>query len=190
MKKISGSWILVLVIGLSLALVSIILAQQPDQQQGGNQMRPGGPQNRQFDPEAMLKQRVDRTMEQLKLPEQEAAVIKPMIEKMMRTRMEQSQKTRDLMNSLREAVNAKDSGKVKSSLAAIKAKRGEDRTQIEKMEKELTEIISTEQEAALTLAGVLNSDGMGMGMGFGGPGGPGGNRGQGNQPGGGQRQNN
>lgn len=192
MKRISSSWMIFLAIGLSLALVSIIFAQQPGGDRvGGNRTRPDGPPDRQFDPEAMMKRMMDRTMEQLKLSEEEAAVIRPMVEKIMRTRMEQGQKTRELMNSLREAVNAKNSEKIKSTLAEIKTKREKDRIQMEGMEKELTELLTIEQEAALTLSGVVNSDGMGMGFFGGGPGGPGGpggtggqrNQRQGDQPG-------
>ncbi|MBM3212108.1 hypothetical protein FJZ33_07810 [Candidatus Poribacteria bacterium] len=175
MKKISSSWMLLLVIGLSLVLVSIISAQQPGGERArGDRTRPDGPQDRQFDPEAMMKRMIDRTMEQLKLPEEEATVIRPMVEKIMRTRTEQSQKTRELMNSLREAVNAKNNEKIKSTIAEIKAKREKDRAQLDGMEKELTELLTIDQEAALTLSGVVNSDGMGMGFFGGGPGGPGG----------------
>lgn len=187
MKKVSVLWMLALVFILSLVMTSIIISQQPDQPpnqpQDRNRMRQGGTQDRQFDPATMLKQRVDRTMEQLKLPEDEASVLRPMIEKILQTRMDQSQEIRDLTNSLREAVNAKDTEKIKSSLTNIKAKREANRIKIEAMEKELLEFLTLEQEANLTLSGIVNSDGMGGFFGgFGGPGGPGQDRG--NRPGG------
>ncbi len=185
MKKVGFLLTLALVFILTLVMTSIIAAQQPPAQQGGERMRQGGPQDRQFDPAEMMKRRLDQIMEQLKPSEDEAAVLKPMIEKILQTRMDQSREMRDLTNGLREAVNAKDTEKIKSSLANIKAKREANRLKMEAMEKELGELLTLEQEATLTLAGVVNSDGMGGFFGgFGGPGGPGGpGQDRGNRPG-------
>ena len=186
MKKVSSLTALLVII-LSLAMVSIIIAQQP----GGDRNRPNRQQERQqFDPAEMMNRRVNQIMEQLKPSADEAAVLKPMIESILQTRMTQSTEMRELVNGLREAVNAKDTEKIKSSLANIKAKREANRLKMEQMGKGLAELLTLEQEASLTVAGVVNSDGMGGFIGGfgGGPGAPGQDRG--NRPGGErQRQN-
>jgi len=187
MRKLIYSLVFVLVVGLTISTLSIVSAQQQDPaQQGPGQ---GGPnqQNRQqrpqMDPEAMIKQMIGRIMEQLKLKDDESAVITPMIEKIMRARMSQSQANRELVNSLRTVITATDidatkkTDQIKAKLTEIKAKREENKKKSEAMEKELIELLTPEQEALLTISGVVNSDSSGMG-GFGGPGG---NRGPGNQ---------
>jgi len=183
MRKLNYSLILVLVVGLSLTILSIVSAQQNTGQTGANQQNRRSQQQRpQMDPEAMIQQRLGRTLEQLKLSDEETSVLKPKIEGLMRIRMTQSQETRELINSLREAINAKNTEKVKSSLAAIKSKREENRKKTEAMEKELTDLLTLDQEALLTVSGIVNSDGSGGFFG-GGPGGPGGTGAPGNQGG-------
>jgi hypothetical protein len=190
MRKLIYSLVFVLVIGLTISTSGLVLAQQQDQGPGQ-----GGPnqQNRQqrpqMDPEAMIKQMLTRITEQLKLSDDESKVITPMIENILRTRMTQNQANRELMNSLRTIINAKDieatkkTDQIKSKLAELKAKRKENKEKSEAMEKELIELLTPDQEAILTVSGIVNSDGSGFGGfgGFGGPGGPGGNRGPGNQ---------
>lgn len=190
MKKVSRLIMLLLVIGSLFIIAGVVIAQQ----QGGNRMR-GNQQDRpQFDPTEMMKRRVDQIMEQLKPSSaEEGALLKSEIEKIMQARMDQGNETRELMTGLREAVNEKNTEKIKSSLAkikAIKTKRQEQQAKMDKMENDLIELLTPEQEAILTLSGVVNSDGgMGGGGFFGGPGAPGGTgQNRGNRTGGQQRQ--
>jgi len=199
MRKLIYSLVFVLVVGLTISTLGIVSAQQDSAQQGqGNanrQNRQGQQQRTQMDPEAMIKQMLDRIMEQLKpsdadssvkLSDEESSVIKPMIEKIIRARMTQSQANRELVNSLRTVMTAKDieatkkTEQIKAKLAEIKAKREDNKKKSEASEKELIELLTPEQEALLTVSGIINSDSSSFG-GFGGPGGPGGNRGAGNQ---------
>jgi len=181
MRKLNYALILVLVFGLSLTILSVVLAQQDTGQAGGNrQNRQNRQQRVQMDPEAMIQQRLGRILEQLKLSDEETTVLKPKIEAIMRLRIEQSQAMRTLMNSLREAVNAKNADQVKAKLAEIKAKRAEDRKKADAAEEELLSLLTLDQEALLTVSGIVNSDSGGSFFGgFGGPGGPGGPGGSG-----------
>jgi hypothetical protein len=173
----------ILVIGIVLLSTHFIYAQQRDNRRQ-QQDRP------QFDPQQMMQRMMERIMERLKLSEEESAVIKPQIESIMNLRTKQASEMRDLMDALQKAIDAKDEKQIGTALTAIKTKRLEQKTASEKAEKELIELLTVEQEANLTLLGVVNSDGMGMGFRFGQPGGnppgqPGGNRPQrqGNQRG-------
>ena len=193
MRRLIYSLVFVFVVGLLISTLSIVSAQQDQVQQGTgqgdpNQQRRQGQQQRpQMDPEAMIKQMLGRITEQLKLKDDESSVITPMIEKIMRARMSQSQETRELVNSLREVINAKDieatkkTDQIKAKLTQLKAKREENKKKSEAMEKELIEVLTPEQEALLTVSGIVNSDSSGFMGGFAGPGGPVGNRGPGNQ---------
>jgi DNA repair exonuclease SbcCD ATPase subunit len=183
MRKLNYSLILVLVVGLSLTMLSIVSAQQNTGQTGADrQNRQNQQQRTQMDPEAMIQQRLGRIMEQLKPSDEDAAVLKPKIEGLMRIRMTQSQDTRELINSLREAINAKNTDQIKAKLTEIKSKREENKKKTEAMEKDLTDLLTLNQEALLTVSGIVNSDGSGGFFG-GGPGGPGGTRAPGNQGG-------
>jgi len=184
MRKLNYALILVLVFGLSLTILSVVLAQQGTGQAGANrQNRQNQQQRTPMDPEAMIQQMLGRTLEPLKLSDEETTILKPKIEAIMRLRMEQSQATRTLISSLREAINAKNTDQVKAKLKEIKAKREENRKKIEALEEELiggkdqVGLLSLDQEALLTVSGIVNSDGGGGFFGgFGGPGGPGGTR--------------
>ena len=158
----------VLIVGLVLTTVYFISAQQDTRRQ-----RPRGQQEgrRQFNPEAMMKRRLERVMEQLKLSEEETSVLKPKIEGSMQTRTKQSTEMRTLTSDLRKALDAKDDAQIKAKLDAVKAKRKEHKAQAEKLEKELVELLTVTQEAQLTISGIVNSDGSGAFFGgFGGRG--------------------
>lgn len=151
-----------------LLTTSLILAQQ-----GGGQP-PQGPQQRpQFDPQQMMERRMQQIMERLNLSPEESAIIRPKIESLTRMRMEQGQELRPLMEALQKAVDAKDSKQIASALKAVKDKRAEQKKAYEKAEQELLELLTIEQEANLTIMGVVNSDGMGMMFGGFRAGGPG-----------------
>jgi len=180
----------VLIVGLVLTTAYIISAQQDD----GRRQRPRGQREgrRQMDPEAMMRRMVERVMEPLKLSEEETAVLKPKIEGIVQTRTKQSTEMGTLISNLQKAVEAKDdapegaerSFQIKEKLGVVKAKRKEHKAQSEKLEKELVELLTVKQEAQLTIARLVNSDGSGRFGGFGGRNRPGMRRGGGGQRGG------
>ena len=88
MRRLNHLLAFVLIVGLVLTTAYIISAQQDT----GRRQRPDGQQQRrrQFDPEEMMKRRIERVIEQLKLSEEETTVLKPKIEGIMQTRTKQS----------------------------------------------------------------------------------------------------
>ena len=157
MRKLNRLLVFVLVVGLVLTAAYVISAQQ-----GGGARGQGGQQRRQFDPEQMMDRRIQNIMEELNLPEEEAAVLKPRIESLLRMRMDQSREIGESIEALRQAIDAKDAGQIKAKLDEVKAKRKEHREKTETLEKELVELLTLEQEAQLTVSGVVNSDGFGF----------------------------
>lgn len=148
----------VLIVGLLLMSVHIISAQQ----QGGRQGRANQRQRFQMDPEAMMNRMMERIIEQLSISEEETAVLKPMIESILRTRLDQNREMRELVDALREAIDSKDPEQIKAKLAEVKTKRKEHKAKAETLQKELIELLTLEQEAQLTVSGVVNSDGVGF----------------------------
>ncbi|MBM3240230.1 hypothetical protein FJZ31_28435 [Candidatus Poribacteria bacterium] len=147
-----------LVVGLVLTTSYIISAQQ----RGGGQQVPGqGQQRRQMDPEAMMNQRVEQIMKQLNLSNEETAVLKPKIEGILQTRMTQNREMRTLIDALQKAVEAKDDAQIQAKLTEVKTKRKEHKAKVETLEQELIELLTLNQEATLTISGVVNSDGAG-----------------------------
>ena len=144
-----------------------------------------------FNSEQMQERMISWVTTDLKLTSDEAKVVVPKIKKLMQIRFSARQEMMSLGEKLAEVLKAdKPSAKqIKPILAQIKNKAQETKVQVEAAEKDLKAVITLEQEARLTLAGILN-EGVGMGMmggrggmmGRGGFGGPGGNRGQ--RPGG------
>ena len=80
-----------------------------------------------------MKRRVERAIEQLKLSEEETAVLKPKIEGMMQAQMKRSTEMRTLISDLQKAIEAKDDTQIKAKLDAVKAKRKEHKAQSEKL---------------------------------------------------------
>ncbi len=138
---------------------SILFAQQESNRQERRdrqpQMQGPGPQ---MTPEQMMERRMQQIIERLKLSNEETAVLKPKIEALMNLRMEQGREMRELISNLQKAIDAKDTNQMKASLNAIKAKREEQRKKLENAESEITELLTIEQEANLTILGVINSD--------------------------------
>jgi len=185
MRKLNYLLVFVLVVGLALTSVHIISAQM--QQQGGRQRGTSQQQRPQMDPAEMLNRMLERTMGQLNLSEEETTVLQPMVKGLLEERMNQGTKRRELINALREAIDAKNSEQVQGKLKEIKDLRQKKHTEkTDKMEKDLVELLTVAQEAQLTVAGIVNSDGSGLqfGGGFRQQGMPGGMQ-RGNRPGGG-----
>jgi Spy/CpxP family protein refolding chaperone len=176
LKRFNHMLVFLLIIGLLLLSVHIISAQQGARQ--GRQQQ-GARQGRQFDPAQMMTRMLERAVEGLNLSEEEATIIKPKIESLLQARFDQNSEVRELTTGLQEAVDAKDNDQIVARLTALKKKLKENREKLEKMENELIELLTPEQEARLTLSGTVNSGG-----GIGGFGGFRAQRGQRNRPGG------
>ena len=183
---------LTLIVGLVLTSAYFISAQEdtrpdrPRQQRQGGQRGEGG--RRQFDPAQMVERQTQRAIEWLNLSGEEAAILEPRIKAIAQNRIQQRQEMQPLMGALRSAVDGGDEAQITSALEALKAKRKIHKAKSGALEKDLVELLTLRQEAQLTVAGIVNSDG-GFG-GFGGRGGFGGGRrrggdGQG-RPGGGR----
>ena len=172
----SNLLVFVLVIGLVLMTAYLLSAQQ-DEGRGRSRQGPGG-ERPQFDPAEMVERMIDRSIEPLNLSAEETAVLKPKIKAIFQTRMEQGQQMREVIQSLRTAIDTKDEAQIKAKLAAVKAKRQEQKAKVEAMEKDLIELLTLNQEAQLTVSGVVNSDGGGGGFGGFGGGGFGGRQGR------------
>jgi K+/H+ antiporter YhaU regulatory subunit KhtT len=114
----------------------------------------------------MIQRQTERAVENLNLSDEESAILVPKIKAILQHRMQQRQTLRPFAEALRTAVDGKDDTQIKSTLEALKAKRNEQKTTSETLGKELVELLTVRQEAQLTIAGVVNSDG-----GFGGFGG-------------------
>jgi Spy/CpxP family protein refolding chaperone len=167
-----------LVISLFAAVVLVVAQEQP-----GN-ARPGG-----FDPAQMQARALERSTTNVKLTAEESKVIIPKIEVLINYRFSSMQELQPLRQDLRDLV---DSGKatdktIKLQLDKIKSKAAEIKKKTDDMENGLKAVLTVQQEAQLTLNGVITNGVGGMGFG-GGRGGFGGGRGGGGA--GGRGQNN
>lgn len=161
----------ILVIGFVLSSAYFISAQEdtrPDRSnlQGQERGQRGERGRGQFNPAEMAERQTQRAIENLNLSDDEAVVLVPRIRAIAQHRLQQRQELRPLTQALRTAVDGGDNTQIKSSLAAFKAQQAAQKTTSETLEKELVELLTLRQEAQLTIAGVVNSDG-----GFGGFGG-------------------
>ena len=164
--NLKSNRLLITVCAISLILTSayFISAQEetrPDrstrQQQNRGQRRGGG--RAQFNPEQMIQRQTERAVENLNLSDEESAILVPKIKAILQHRMQQPQTLRPFAEALRTAVDGNDDAQVRSTLQALKAKRNEQKTTSETLGKELIELLTVRQEAQLTIAGVVNSDG-------------------------------
>lgn len=160
MKRVNRILMCLVVLSFVLMTTNMLFAQQESREQERGD-RPPQMQGPQMDPAQMMERRMQQILERLKLSNEESAILKPKIEALMNLRMEQGREMRDLINNLQKAIDAKDTNLMKASLTAIKAKREEQRKKLEKAESEITELLTIEQEANLTILGVINSDGFG-----------------------------
>jgi len=151
----------VLVVGLVLTTAYIISAQQDE---GRERFR----QRRQMDPEEMIPRMVERMMEELNLSDEATDLLKPKIEGIVQTRMNQSREMPELIEALRKAIESNDDVQIKEKLDFVKTKRKEYETKKETMERELIELLTVEQEVQLTISGIVNNDGTGFFGDFGG----------------------
>ena len=162
--KLNRSFVGILTIGLVLVSAYFISAQEdtrPDRssrEQRGRGER--GERGRgQFNIAEMVERQTQRTIENLNLSDEEGAVLVPKIKAIAQHRLEQRQTLRPLTQALRTSVDAEDKAEIKSALDALKAQQNKQKTKAEALEKELVELLTLRQEAQLTIAGIVNSDG-------------------------------
>ncbi len=170
-SKLNRPLIAVFVIGFVLTSAYLISAQEDTRpERSTRQQRDRGERGEggrgQFNLAQMVERQTQRAIEALNLSDEETAVLVPKIKAITQQRMQQRQELRPFAEALRTAVDGEDDVQIKSALETLKAKRGEQKTTSEALEKELVELLTLRQEAQLTIAGVVNSDG-----GFGGFGG-------------------
>lgn len=169
-RKLNRLLVAIFTIGLVLTSAYFISAQEdtrPDRSSREQRTRgERGERGRgQFNPAQMAERQTQRAIENLNLSDEEAAVLVPRIKAIAQHRLQQRQALRPLTQALRTSVDGEDKAEIKSALDALKAQQNEQKTKAEALEKELVELLTVRQEAQLTIAGVVNSDGSG---GFGG----------------------
>ncbi len=169
-RKLNCSFVGVLTIGLVLTSAYFISAQEdtrPDRssrEQRGRGER--GERGRgQFNVAEMVERQTQRAIENLNLSDEEGAVLVPKIKAIAQHRLEQRQTLRPLTQALRTSVDGEDKAEIKSALDALKAQQNKQKTKAEALEKELVELLTLRQEAQLTIAGIVNSDGGAGGFG-------------------------
>lgn len=168
--KLNRSFVGVLTIGLVLISAYFISAQEdtrPDRssrEQRGRGER--GERGRgQFNVAEAVERQTQRAIENLNLSDEEGAVLVPKIKAIAQHRLEQRQTLRPLTQALCTSVDGEDKAAIKSALDALKAQRDKQKTRAEALEKELVELLTLRQEAQLTIAGIVNSDGGAGGFG-------------------------
>ena len=168
--KLNRSFVGILTIGLVLISAYFISAQEdtrPDRssrEQRGRGER--GERGRgQFNIAEIVERQTQRAIENLNLSDEEGAVLVPKIKAIAQHRLEQRQTLRPLTQTLRTSVDGEDKAAIKSALDALKAQQNKQKTKAEALEKELVELLTLRQEAQLTIAGIVNSDGGAGGFG-------------------------
>ena len=168
--KLNRSFVGILTIGLVLISAYFISAQEdtrPDRssrEQRGRGER-GDRGRGQFNIAEIVERQTQRAIENLNLSDEEGAVLVPKIKAIAQHRLEQRQTLRPLTQTLRTSVDGEDKAAIKSALDALKAQQNKQKTKAEALEKELVELLTLRQEAQLTIAGIVNSDGGAGGFG-------------------------
>ena len=170
-RKLNRPLVAIFIIGFVLSSAYFISAQEdtrPDRSSRQQRTRAErGERGRgQFNVAEMVERQTQRAIEGLNLSDEEAAVLVPRIKAIAQHRLQRRQALRPLTQALCTSVDGEDKAEIKSALDALKAQQNDQKTKAEALEKELVELLTVRQEAQLTIAGVVNSDG-----GFGGFGG-------------------
>lgn len=178
--------ILVCLLVMSILAIVVVFAQQENQPPPPPQRPgPGGG----FNPEQMQARMLERSTTNLKLTAEETKVIMPKIQAIISYRTSMMQELQPLRTDLQDLMSSgKASDKaIKQQLDKIKTKAAEIKKKTDAMENDLKAVLTVQQEAQLTLNGVITN---GMAMGFGGGRGPGFGGGRGPGAGGGGRGGN
>ena len=163
--------IAIFVIGFILTSAYFISAQEDTRPDRSNlQQRERGERGEsrrgQFDSAQMAERQTQRAIEGLNLSDEEATILVPKIKAIAQHRLQQRQELRPFTQTLRTSVDGGDNTQIKAALKSFKAQQAAQKEKAEALEKELVELLTLRQEAHLTIAGIVNSDG-----GFGGFGG-------------------
>ena len=169
--KLNRLLVAIFVIGFVLSSAYFISAQEdtrPDRSSRQQQERGERGEGRrgQFDPAQMAERQTERSIENLNLSDEEAAILVPKIKAIAQHRLQQRQELRPFAQALRTSVDGGDKAQIKAALKTFKAQQAAQKEKAEALEKDLVELLTVRQEAQLTIAGIVNSDG-----GFGGFGG-------------------
>ena len=169
--KLNRPLIAIFTIGFVLSSAYFISAQEdtrPDR--SSRQQRERGERSEgrrgQFNLEQMVERQTQRAIENLNLSDEETAILVPRIKAIAQHRLQQRQGLRPFAQALRTSVDSEDSKQIKAALKSFKAQQAAQKEKAQALEKDLVELLTVRQEAQLTIAGVVNSDG-----GFGGFGG-------------------
>ena len=169
--KLNRLLIAIFVIGFVLTGTYFISAQEdtrPDR--SSRQQRERGERGErgrgQFDPAQIAERQTQRAIEDLNLSDEETTILVPKIKAIAQHRLQQRQELRPFVQALRTSVDSEDNKQIKAALKSFKAHQAAQKEKAEALEKDLVELLTVRQEAQLTVAGVVNSDG-----GFGGFGG-------------------
>ena len=111
------------------------------------------------DPRCLLRHQLEgaqRILDDLKLPAEEAEILKPKIESILKAQSDNQRKLYELSNEMRKLMGSEtDSAALKAKLDAYRAKRTELEAALKKLQEELRELLTYEQEAKLVLHRVL-----------------------------------
>lgn len=169
--KLNRLLIAIFVIGFVLTGTYFISAQEdtrPDR--SSRQQRERGERGErgrgQFNIAEMVERQTQRAIEDLNLSDEETTILVPKIKAIAQHRLQQRQELRPFAQALRTSVDSEDNKQIKAALKSFKAHQAAQKEKAEALEKDLVELLTVRQEAQLTVAGVVNSDG-----GFGGFGG-------------------
>lgn len=162
--RLNRPLIAIFIIGFVLSSAYLISAQEdtrPDR--SSRQQRERGERGergrRQFDPAQMAERQTQRAIERLDLSDEEAAILVPKIKAVAQHRLQQRQGLRPLAQVLRTSVDGGDDTQIRSALEAFKAQQAAQKATAKVLEQELIELLTIRQEAQLTIAGIVNSDG-------------------------------
>ena len=162
--KLNRPLIAIFVIGLVLSSAYFISAQEdtrPDR--SSRQQRERGERGErgrgQFNIAEMVERQTERAIEDLNFSGEEAAILVPKIKAIAQHRLQQRQELRPFTQALRTSVDGGDSTQIKAALKSFKAHQAAHKEKAEALEKDLVELLTVRQEAHLTIAGIVNSDG-------------------------------
>jgi hypothetical protein len=169
--KLNRLLVAIFVIGFVLSSAYFISAQEdtrPDRSSRQQQERGERGEGRrgQFDPAQMAERQTERAIENLNLSDEEATILVPKVKAIAQHRLQQRQELRPFAQALRTSVDGEDKAQIKAALKTFKAQQAAQKATAETLEKDLVELLTVRQEAQLTIASIVNSDG-----GFGGFGG-------------------
>ena len=170
MKWVTKVGIMSLCVAVSVMGTGLVYAQQDNT----NNNRGGRSQGRRnFDPARMQEFMLDRATTDLGLKADEAKVIVPKIQNIIKLRVSTMEEMRPLVDDLRSLLDSqKPSNRaIKQQLDKIKAKANDIKKRMDTAETDLKSVLTVKQEAELMLRGIV-TNGVGIGgMGFGrGPG--------------------